>query len=72
MYQGSIAILYDCQLLTAPHCTTTQCGTPITFNMIGGNDAGTMDWNGTGIYGKDGKVQIRNACALSDNINLNP
>jgi hypothetical protein len=77
IYQGSTAILYDYQLLPTPQCTTTQCGTPITFNMSPNNppisvDAGTTDWNGAGIYGRDGKVQITGACALSDNINPNP
>jgi hypothetical protein len=37
------------------------------------SDAGNVDWNGAGIYGRDGKVQITGAaCALNDNINLNP
>jgi hypothetical protein len=42
--------------------------------MTGGNDAGTTDWNGAGIYGRDGKVQITGAaaCTLGDNVNLNP
>jgi hypothetical protein len=72
IYQGSTAILYDYQLSPTPQCTTTQCGAPITFNMSATNDAGTTDWNGAGIYGRDGKVQITGACVLSDNVNPNP
>jgi len=68
IYQGSTITFY-----TDAACTTTLCGAPITFNMTGGNDAGTTDWNGAGIYGRDGKVQITTvACALSDNVNPNP
>jgi hypothetical protein len=36
-----------------------------------------VDWNGAGIYARDGKVQITGACTLAglnliDNTNLNP
>lgn len=52
---------------------TSVLEVPITFNMIRRNDAGTADWNGAGIYGRDGKVQITaGACSLSDSTNLNP
>jgi prepilin-type N-terminal cleavage/methylation domain-containing protein len=68
IYQGNTVTFYT---TTTTQCDTL-CGNSITFNMIVGNDAGTTDWNGAGIYGRDGKVQITGACALSDNINLNP
>ena len=67
LYQGSTATFY-----TDLTCTTL-CGAPITFNMsVLPSDAGNIDWNGAGIYGRDGKVQITGVCVLSDNINPNP
>ncbi len=77
IYQGSSIELYntsnDCQAFCAPQpCTPgAQCGSTVTFNMTGGNDAGTTDW-GVGAYGRDGKVRITGACALSDNTNPSP
>ena len=52
---------------------SNSCGTPITFNMIGGNDAGATDWiGGPGTIPRDGRVRITGACALSDNTSPTP
>ena len=55
---------------------TTPCGgaaTPITFNMSLTSDAGTVDWNGVGVRGRDGRVQITTVnCTLSNNVNATP
>lgn len=76
IYQGSTVTFYNNASCSPspPPTGANQCGAPITFNMTGGNDAGTTDWNGAGIYGRDGKVQITGAaaCTLGDNVNLNP
>ncbi|MCX5855734.1 MAG: type II secretion system protein [Deltaproteobacteria bacterium] len=70
IYQGSTITFYD----TLANCQAASptCGNSVTFNMTGGNDAGTIDWSGAGIYGRDGRVQITGACASSDNTNTNP
>ena len=68
IYQGSTITFY-----TDLTCTTL-CGVPVTFNMSAvATDAGNVDWNGAGIYGRDGKVQITGAaCTLGDNVNPLP
>jgi len=74
IYQGSTVTFHN----NAVSCTDNSsiCGTPITFSMLPippNNDAGTMDWNGAGIYGRDGRVQITAAaCALGDNTSSTP
>jgi hypothetical protein len=64
IYQGSSIAFYSDSA-----CTTTACGSAITFNMSATNDAGTTDWNGASVNGRDGNVQITGAltCTLSDN-----
>jgi len=74
LYQGNTVTFYTdgtCATVCAAAINT------ITFNMSAvPTDAGNIDWNGAGIYGRDGKVQITGTCAatltLSDNINPNP
>jgi len=71
LYQGNTVTFY-----TDSACTNL-CGVPITFNMSAvSSDAGNVDWNGAGIYGRDGRVQITGTCAttltLSDNTNSTP
>lgn len=69
IYQGSTVTFYNDTTCT----TICGIGTPITFNMSLTSDAGTTDWNGAGIYGRDGRVQITTAiCTLGDNTNPNP
>ncbi len=62
LYQGSTITFYN-----NASCTPSPypCGSPITFNMTGGNDAGHMDWIGA-VTRRDGRVQINGACSLSD------
>jgi hypothetical protein len=74
LYQGNTVTFY-----TDGTCATACAAAinTITFNMSAvPTDAGNIDWNGAGIYGRDGKVQITGTCAatltLSDNINPNP
>jgi prepilin-type N-terminal cleavage/methylation domain-containing protein len=67
LYQGSTVTFFS------DVACTTVCGTPVTFNMaVVATDAGNIDWNGAGVYGRDGRVQITGACALSDNTNPAP
>jgi prepilin-type N-terminal cleavage/methylation domain-containing protein len=73
LYQGNTVTFY-----TDATCGTTCTGTStFTFNMSAApSDAGNVDWNGAGIYGRDGRVQITGTCAttltLSDNTNPAP
>ena len=70
LYQGSTVTFFS------DAACTTMCGTPVTFNMaVVATDAGNIDWNGAGVYGRDGRVQITQfpvPCALSDNTSATP
>ncbi len=74
LYQGTAVTFYNDVACT----TVCGTGTPITFNMAtvapaSTFDAGTIDWNGAGIRGRDGRVQITTAnCTLSNNVNATP
>jgi prepilin-type N-terminal cleavage/methylation domain-containing protein len=64
LYQGNSLNFYN------DVACTTLCGVgnPVTFNMAGANDAGTIDWGGAGNNGRDGRVLIATAnCVLGDN-----
>ena len=74
LYQGNTVTFYT-DGTCASACTAAI--NTITFNMSAvPSDAGNVDWNGAGIYGRDGRVQITGTCAatltLSDNTNPTP